>query len=359
MGCAALVAVGALVAGCTGTGAGPLDPTAPSTPSASPSPEASLTKKELKYQANEARYDWAASLPRGPDAKAVFTYAGTLYAGAQRVPLPQGSTGRGGVLAVLDDGWLIAVPDTAKPGSSISGVLSPGGTFTALRHQAADPLNTGRHCGLVSPDRTRLAGVTEFVSLPAGNRLGPSPRHIRFCDAWTPSGLVYSDTKNRLWLWMATGAPKRLPKVAEAILIQADGYGLRVTEECTEVRRLRPSGRIPVIASMCGIDAKALYDGNRVLTDNYEIYDVAEQAQVVAFDVPDELRGAVDTPVWEGPRSVLFNVTDDNMGGGNTRDGLIVRCRVDTAQCERASRTFTSQNGAPQVLLPLGSDSRR
>ena len=352
-----VVAVAASVWTGQGQSAPPLDKI-----TTSPSPTPTQTEDEAREKrANLISYRWARDLPRGDDARVVFTYDGVLYAGDQRVPLPptvevNGYIFEPSVSAVLPDGWVTSARAPDEPERSRTGILAPDGTFTPFAHQYVGKSDRG--CVAPSPDDTRLVLGMDVVTLPTGEQVGEIPTNSRYCDVWTNEGLVYPDRTNQMWLWDGTGEPKQLP--LEGRSLRSDGYGAAYRKGCTSVFRLQPDAKIETVAEMCGVHGSSLSpNAEQILTDDYDIYAVTTQRLIQRLNVPDELRGSLHTPVWEDNTSVVFNVTNWDWyrrNGEIVYDGYLVRCSVTDGECERASDKFTSRSGAPQVVLPLDAD---
>jgi hypothetical protein len=341
----------------------PADQITPSpSPSVSPSPD-KPTKQEER-QANRISYRWAQDLPRGADAEVVFAHEGTLYAGEQRVPLPptvrvNGYVFEPSVSAVVRNGWVVSARDANDSSRSETGILSPDGTFTPFVHQYDG--KTDRGCVALSPDQQTLVLGMDLVALPEGDQIGEIHPSSRYCQVWTDYGLIYPDRKNQMWIWDIgkRGRPQQLPD--EARSIRSDGYGVRYEKGCNRIFRLQPNAQIETLTEMCGVEGSSLSpDAAQMLTDDYEVYDTTTQRLVQRLNVPDELRGHLDTPVWESADSVVFNLTNwawYRQNGKILYDGFIVRCHIKTGECERASQQFSTRNGAPQVVMPLDASN--
>lgn len=341
----------------------PADRGTPSpSPSESPSPDKPTEQEER--QANRISYRWARDLPRGADAQVVFAHDGLLYAGEERIPLPptvrvnENVIIEASVSAAVPDGWVVTARDADDPSRSEAGILSPDGTFRPFVHQYNG--KTDRGCVAVSPDQRSLVLGMDLVALPDGEQIGEVFPNSRYCQVWTDYGLIYPDRKDQMWIWDVGQRARPQPLPDEARSIRSDGYGIDYEKGCTGIIRLQPNAKIETVTELCGVRGSSLSPtADKVLTDNYEVYDTRTQRLVQSLNVPDELRGYLDTPVWEGTDSLVFNVTNWDwyrQNGQILNDGFIVRCYTTTGECERASQKF-SGDGAPQVVMPLDASN--
>lgn len=209
-------------------------------------------------------------------------------------------------------------------------MVSPDGIVTRL---ASGTIGGARvQEAVVSPDGRRFSDG-RILDLATGEVTGTLPDEADILLAWTPAGIVYG-AGDAAFLWSPDGsAPVELAQWPASYASGTD-IGLGRRNGCPVVVQLTPEGTEPVISRHCGVAAMALSPaGTWLLTDELVAIDTATGEAHPLVDGSVSGLGQAWDAHWLAEDEVLLSVP-------TATSAVLVRCRLNTGTCERATEPF-------------------
>jgi len=298
---------------------------------------------------------WAGTLPIGDPPEVPYGTRTHLY-------LPSGQ--------VVD----LHASGSAMIGQTVAGTVvlveqddrDQGGAFRSwyavvLTDGTVTQLDDGRLTGdrvqeaVVSPDGRWFADGRIF-DMTTGQIAGVLPDQADIIISWTPVGIVYGAGHAR-YLWSPGGpAPVKLAGWGGDYANGAHA-GIGHRDGCNAVLRLAADGSEEQVSRHCGAQLMTVSpSGTWALTRELVAIDTATGEQHPLAGAPVRSLGFQFDDYWLDENELLLSVP----AGGYQPDGesapsdsaILVRCRLETATCERATEAISGVWPNLRVELP-------
>jgi hypothetical protein len=319
--------------------------------------------------AHRVAYDWAGTLPEGPEAGVPYFAYGKLWSAGRSIELPASANASVGPWAV-DGGWIVMV---GKDESDLGwALLSPDG---GLRNLPAETYRDGLGMArmVVSADGRQVATEKWLVDLatmtarelphsPATPDDGTYITEVR-PKGFTTQGLVYEaapydEGMGATYLLRSDGstaqvglpADTHIPDGSPGDIAVGFDYTADSSDTCVTSHRLVDARWVEdgsgCMGKSLGEALSVSPDGRWLVTDDLpRVWDL-RAGEFAEVDMPREVvsssgDGLVGGIVWESADAFLMPVADrtsEAMAGPVDFDQLVrvVRCRVSTGGCELA-----------------------
>ena len=296
------------------------------------SPATSSTPRQRPPDNNY--FPWSRALPRGENAQLAYDNNGEIHTPKGNVPLPNGE---GVAFAAVSEGWLVSLHAgiSYTVAQAHFGLLRRDGSFVEL------PMPQRAHLTLaVSPDGKQYLTENDVRNATTGEVESRIPAvAVKQSVRWTNQGLTFLGKGDRPWVWIGSGRPQPLP--VKPWGIRTDGWLFKASKTCSTAYQLKQDGTMTDRYRLCGDTRGALIDsaspsGEYGITRDLRVLSLPSGVELTTLEQPGP--GWIAYPMmWESDDSIVLWTSGPDGRDQQTGTSLLLRCRVSSGSCERAS----------------------